>query len=311
MKIKLTALALALLLLAGCGLAQPDAGGDNTEDKLAGVCVTFEYVDLFDLEGYLSENYSSGGEIKGDTGAYEGRIYASERPGADGLPEYYFEGVAGLCFIVAKCGEGDNAAVWLQNDGAGRVSASLTELTDEGRAFYSFGGEDSESAAVAGLDMSVTLYTTGGRTSVYANPIYRDSAGRLYLVSGEGITGDIGTGSLSQTLTQEAKDLEKTIERSRVEVTVQGIDPPLETQITYMSAASTPISEQTLNPKALPNTLTPPPTTAYAIITTQTNTQTTRTLLTKETPALTMLTPAKSPMWQEVAIPIAWDEVGG
>jgi hypothetical protein len=47
-----------LLTLAGCQLAVEDAGGTNNGDRLIGVFVTKEYLDLFDTEGYLNDNIS-------------------------------------------------------------------------------------------------------------------------------------------------------------------------------------------------------------------------------------------------------------
>lgn len=85
-------LGLAMVLpLTGCQLALP--GEESAQDdRLIGVYVTTEYLDLFDIESYLEDNLNAGwtgGEITGDTDPYEGRVYAVRTE--DG--KYVFEGV--------------------------------------------------------------------------------------------------------------------------------------------------------------------------------------------------------------------------
>ena len=54
---KLIALLLALCMLTGCRLASEEKKEDRLQDKLVGVLVTFEPLDLdFDIEGYLRDN---------------------------------------------------------------------------------------------------------------------------------------------------------------------------------------------------------------------------------------------------------------
>ena len=54
---KLFALILAVLMLAGCQLASEEQREDTTQDRLAGVFITFERLDLdFDIEGWLNVN---------------------------------------------------------------------------------------------------------------------------------------------------------------------------------------------------------------------------------------------------------------
>ena len=61
---KLLALILAVLMLTGCQLASEEKNEDQFQDKLVGVLVTFEPLDLdFDIEGYLRDNP---GVLKGE-----------------------------------------------------------------------------------------------------------------------------------------------------------------------------------------------------------------------------------------------------
>ena len=63
---RITAIILAVLMLSGCQLATEEKREDRLQDKLVGVFVTFEPLDLeFDIEGYLNDHPGvlSGGEV--------------------------------------------------------------------------------------------------------------------------------------------------------------------------------------------------------------------------------------------------------
>ena len=54
---KLFALILAVLMLAGCQLASEEKREDTTQDRLVGVFVTMDHMELdFDIEGWLNDN---------------------------------------------------------------------------------------------------------------------------------------------------------------------------------------------------------------------------------------------------------------
>ena len=44
---------------SGCTLAVSDAGTDGNGDRLIGAFITSEYLDLYDMEGYLNDHASS------------------------------------------------------------------------------------------------------------------------------------------------------------------------------------------------------------------------------------------------------------
>ena len=62
---KLIALILAVCMLAGCQLASEEKKEDPHQDKLVGVFVTFEPMELgFDIEGWIEDNgITDGAEI--------------------------------------------------------------------------------------------------------------------------------------------------------------------------------------------------------------------------------------------------------
>jgi hypothetical protein len=115
---KIVAICLAALLLSmlpGCQLAREDAGTNASEDRLIGVFLTTEYLDLFDFEGYLNDNIGSlsGGDIKldGTTEEYQGKLYAELSPrtltntetGEEVVTkEYVFPGFEGITYFSAR-----------------------------------------------------------------------------------------------------------------------------------------------------------------------------------------------------------------
>ena len=74
-----------LFVLSGCSLAKEDAGKEVLEsdeivqDRLIGVVVTEEHLDLFNMEAFLNDNVDKivdGQVIEGDGSAkYQDRIY--------------------------------------------------------------------------------------------------------------------------------------------------------------------------------------------------------------------------------------------
>ena len=69
------------MFLTGCQLAVETVNeqGMHNSDQLVGVVVTTEYLDLFDMEGYLEDNLGSIMAGKNpDQSDYQGRLYAQE-----------------------------------------------------------------------------------------------------------------------------------------------------------------------------------------------------------------------------------------
>ena len=67
-------------VLGGCSLAASDAGAQGGADRLVGAFITAEYLDLYDMEGFLDDHtprFTGGGEIILDHDPeYEGKLYA-------------------------------------------------------------------------------------------------------------------------------------------------------------------------------------------------------------------------------------------
>lgn len=181
------ALILALCLsLTGCSLLREDTSGEPAaEDKLVGVYITSEYLSTFDLESYVSDNMNSladgGGEVSAEDAAkYSARIYGEVENGTVTFP------IEGTAIITARFGEGNESY----------FSSQLGDYIVGGGTHVNV-GEDTDS-----VELSGTLYAPAGEmVEAYCNPVYQQSNGEVYLVSGQGISSN-GLGSMSQTLSE-------------------------------------------------------------------------------------------------------------
>ena len=180
------ALILALCLsLTGCSLLREDTSGEPAaDDKLVGVYITPEYLDTFDIESYLNDNMNrlgNGGEVSAEDAAkYSNRIYAEIKDGTITFP------IEGTAIITARLGEGNEKY----------FSSQLGDYIVGGGTSVNY-GEDTDS-----VELSGTLYAPAGEyVSAYCNPVYQQSDGEIYLVSGQGISSN-GIGSMSQTISE-------------------------------------------------------------------------------------------------------------
>ena len=253
-------LALALAVgLSGCQLAQPDQETAQA-DRLIGVYVTTEYLDLFDIESYLEDNLNAGwtgGEITGDTAPYEGRVYAVRTE--DG--RYVFEGVP----------DGVNAFWPLETEADGSlVHANACGPEAQGGADLFYGDEGTEQTC------AVTLYLDARKgNAAYFNPVYQTAEGEVYLTAGTGISfyDEASTqagGSFSQTLSAQTTVSDSTgkvqTDSFSVEATVEFWTPPDAIAITQMSGDGRVLRRDVFGGEELPDTLTKEPETVYYIV---------------------------------------------
>ena len=222
-------------LLCGCSLARSDMDASAaSRDRLIGVYITTEYIDLFDLEGYIGANASalSGGSIsEADAAQYNGRLYAKlvdER--------YVFPGVDGFAFFMATTEH--------------EYGTSYSNYTDEG---------------VCGCKIAVN-------TNDNEDSVYQTADGEVYLTSGHGIsTSGVGAGALvSQKLTDSTTvtDSEGNAVTSSASVNVHYViaELPLGYTLIEMDADSREISRREYAPGELPPEYTANDSTAYIIV---------------------------------------------
>lgn len=211
-KIDLVLLALVLIFfvlgVTGFSLAEEKAADAGKEvGRLVGMFVTTEYLDLLDVEGYLSDHLTQavlqGGELRmEDTDEYQGRIYAEliSKPLTDSCTgevtehwEYEFplEGIGYFCYYCA----GEDGGYWATSSGDGLVEASTHwKSTDAGE----------------GVEMEGTLWCSpaAANVTVYINPVYQLPDGWVYLLSGSGVdlSGSYGEGRIWSTNLRESQE---------------------------------------------------------------------------------------------------------
>lgn len=255
-----------VVLLCGCSLARSDMDASAaSRDRLIGVYVTTEYVDLFDIEGYVSANPSAlaGGNIStSDAMRYSGRLYAElvdER--------YVFPGVDGFAFFMATTEH--------------EYGTSYSNYTDEGvcGCKLAINTNDNEDSAGEALELECTIYGITGRNDrhvIYTNPVYQTADGKVYLTSGHGIsTSDVGAGALvSQKLTDSTTvtNSEGNAVTNSASVNVHYViaELPLGYTLIEMDADSREISRREYAPGELPTEYTANDSTAYIIVETRT-----------------------------------------
>lgn len=261
---------LLCLPLCGCQLALPDSDIAATQgDRLIGVFVTEEPLDLFDFEAYLNDNLNTLAQ-NGDTTLtdtetqrYNGRIYATKTTetlhSEDGslveMETFAFEGVQGsalYCYTMV-------------NENGEEYSTST--VTGQMQDVKIATGNDTK------LEGTILLNAMATATplSYYANPVYQTVQGDVYLTAGQGMSfsgdyamGMSGTSSLTeeQTITRNG---ETTTTSFSVSITAEMALPATQITLLEMSAEDEVIKQHQFTPETLPEELTPQAGTAYAI----------------------------------------------
>ena len=282
MKIKWIALLLAMCLLSGCSLARPEAeeGNGLGQDRMIGVFITREYLDLFDFESYLEDNLNTvmngGGEISPeDVEKYGGRLYAEK------TDEGYDFGIEGM---GAFCVQGEQDGVpYSASYNIGPMSLNLhSTVTDEGTEW----------------DYSATVYVhCGGLEAFYTNPVFQDSEGRVYLTAGMGISSEIVDGSsMSQAMSSEytiSSEGETQTYSMRVEVTFMGAELPKSYRVLHMSKDSELLRAEDYTPETLPEELRPCEGAEYLIIETLNQDNVTRQVVSRDEDSCQIFAPTE------------------
>lgn len=170
-------------ILSGCQLAKEEEGRQKTQDRLVGVFVSEEHLDLFDFEAYINdhaEDFFGGGNVTiENTGGYEQRIYANmENGGCE------FEDLNGILFASYAFDEGHVKGY--RNAPGNAVSDGHVNWTE---------GEKEVS-----LKMDGTIYVSDkiGFVSYFYNPVYQDAEGNVYLTAGTGTSTNVEEGQRMQ-----------------------------------------------------------------------------------------------------------------
>lgn len=248
-----------------------DSTGNASKDRLIGVFITTEYLDLFDSESYVKDNADkvlSGGEIgSSDRARYQGRLYAKlvDEPYTD--PEtgetittkkFVFDGIEGISYFAARYTD-ESGTQYLGAGDDDAISDAHTGL------HYTDAGD--------GIDMKGTIYVSVSKGSdvFYCNPVYQTASGEVYLVSGQGVSygGELSAGmSGSQALKEEQTvtigGKSETVSSS-IEVSICFMDTPIGTSILQFDRDGSIVAREDHAAGALPAEITANPDTEYII----------------------------------------------
>jgi hypothetical protein len=260
-KIVACCLAIALFLgLSGWSLAREDAGENAYEDRLAGVLLTTEYLDLFDMDRYLNDNIGSimSGQTTMDGMApeYQGRLYATmtekQLTDENGNPagetrEYTFEGLEGIPHFIAR--------VPATEGREGYTTSQSDEGITDGHANYNY-GDDQRSAELKG---TVYVSPAGTMHTYFFNPVYQSADGRVYVTSGSSGFSTEGTDvegqlysqtmSASTTVTENGKAVKDSVS---VELGLSIMFAPEKIVILQMDENSAVLHRAEYDPKDVP-----------------------------------------------------------
>jgi hypothetical protein len=260
-----------LWTLAGCQLAREgnDNGANSSGDKLIGVFVSTEYIDLFDMDGYINDNANNliGGEfiVDGSAQEYQDRLYAtvktetltSDTGEKTESEDYVFENIPGFrLFAPTLQSEHGNYTATMSDDAFSDVSIDVNEDYDKNSRI-----------------LEGTIYTVPEGVEVYYfNPVYQSEDGSVYLTSGEGISvsgvrdeSDLTSHTLDATYTVTENGKSKT-ESISVSISYSVMFAPENIVVLQMDAEGSPLSRTEYAPGAMPEELTPGKTAAYLIV---------------------------------------------
>ena len=249
---RLFALLLAVLMLTGCQLAREEKREEPLQDKLVGVFVTFDHLDLeFDIEGWLKDNPGAlkGGDVT--LNSAEAAEYAGRLPVTLGEDGWIVPGYEGL-----SLGRLWNEEYWttISSEGVCEMSSHLTA------------GDDGEKIEVNGT----VYFPVGSEVMLCNNPVYMTEAGDYYVVQGQSFHSTVEAGgSMSQSVSDEKTWAENDVQTryaAEFRTTVKGVTLSERVFLVWMSGENAELSRTEYAPGELPEAITPPADAAYLIV---------------------------------------------
>ena len=256
---KIRKLAVSILLmsivamqLAGCQLAKtPVSGGNAVEDRLVGVFITTDYIDLFNAEEYFVDKMN-GKDV--DMEDYRGRLYATPvgtelitnshtGESEELVTEYEFEGVEGIKYIAIH--EEDVAGMGYSSSCFDAPLAWTKEST---------GVHDYDTHSEYGLKLESELFLSKTGMMLHINPIYKTAEGDIYAVNGSSCvvnTGGEGY-SFNNKSVRTVNGFEETYS-STVSVAMTLVDTSEEMTFIFMDADSKEVSRATYKSSEMPD----------------------------------------------------------
>lgn len=249
-------LLILLLSLSGCRLAREEGAQAQSHDRLVGVFVTEEHLDLFDFEAYFQDHanalISGGKTVIEDTQGYEQRIYANMEKGG-----CVFEGLDGILFASYAFRE-ENVSGY-RNAPENRVSGQVSL-------------EESETDTVLSMDGTIYISDKIGYAQYFYNPVWQDGEGRVYLTAGTGLSSNVTEGMGMKNWHDISDEFSLTVNgqtqsyRADIRIAIEAITLPERCRICYMDENHQKLAEEIFTPEEMPPQLTPPESTAYLVL---------------------------------------------
>ena len=237
---KLIALILAVCMLAGCQLASEEKTEDPYQDKLVGVFVTFEPMELgFDIEGWLNDNPGAlkDGDVTLEPG--EGMAYQEKLPVTLSEEGWIVPGHEGI-----SVGRYWNGEYWTGFSGEGICELnSNISATDAG-----------DNIAVEGI----VYFPADAEVMLCTNPVYQTPEGEFYVVQGNSFHSHLQTGSMSQSVKDEKTWTENGTSHTfcaEFKTTVQGVELAEKVVLVWMDANHRELERAEYDPRELPESI--------------------------------------------------------
>lgn len=268
-----------ILLFSGCSLAKEDAGkevldSENlSQDRLIGVVVTEEHLDLFDFDTFLNDNINQivkGKELEGSADRkYQQVIYATIDKHGSNKPEewdFEFEGVTGYAlFAPTMCDEQGNEF---------KMTTGGDSFNDV-NTHYMVKDENAEE-----VHITATLYVQAdvgsNEDTFYLNPVHQTKEGDIYVGTGNGLgsnrireDGNEMSSRLDETCNYTENGITKTYTGS-VEVKFITKNVPSKITIYQMNEKQEVIREESFAPEDVPEEMKAEEGTAYILVETET-----------------------------------------
>ncbi|XCP86679.1 hypothetical protein ABXS75_07770 [Roseburia hominis] len=265
-----TVMVMLMFSLCGCSLAVPE-GGTEGNGRLIGAFITPDYLDLYDMEGYLEAHASDladGREVMlADDAKYEEKLYADiQKNGSEDPGDWKvsFGDIAGVNFFTPFWKGEDGDGYWASEYGDGICDTDThIKTTDTG-----------EERSIKG-----TVYILPGKANeniaYYVNPVYQTQEGRIFVVSGQGFStsGDSSEGVCMTTeladqvtTTENGKSVE---EKSSVAVSIAVMYRPVKITIFQMDRENRIIRKAEYSPAEVPQKLTAESGAEYILVETE------------------------------------------
>ena len=282
-RLTLIILAATAIVALGVGLIFKPALAQNPEvesfgDRLIGVFVTKDYVDNFDFDKFVADNGSallSGTSVVSpkDSLGYQKKIYAvrtvtplTEEEGGGYSYDYSFDGYEGLrCFTVQEKTPQviqDATGEFVDEDYITHVAISEMECSTAIRNESSDGDFNPDFAELE-LDCNLYAFADGHSETLgmYCNPVYQDSDGNVYMLSGQCILtsndelsiGAVLSCTLDDTYEEKASTGESVKEKSTVKVHLNIVSPPADYIVSRYTSAGELIDNKKIAAADMPS----------------------------------------------------------